>query len=553
MTRSSIIALVAFVVLVVLVLTMRTSAAQRLQECVLELMRPIQTVTSSTTKQLKAYGNGLKTLDELEHEVDRLHVDNDQLRATNQMMNETASENNKLRAALGFKQRSNFNLLAAHIIARSASSWWSTVQIDRGEADGLDSDMPVVTDQGLVGKTTTVAANTAYVLLITDENCKVSAYVEGPGNLPAEAREKGLVAGERLMDAGAPEMSLNFLPKTAQIAEGQKVFSYGVAGGVFPRGLLLGAIKSVTASRTGHPRDGDPGGGPRAAGERVHRARHARRGTVQPRPGGHPARLPASPDGARGPARLADAEGRRQKVEDEKEQKRRPMKAQGQPLLPVSALPLSVSLSLSFYLLPSTFCLFYEDRGVFRLRAAGGLPGGGLPGAFRAAADVLRRDRVPVPGDSSPTGRWRCRFRGRWRWRFFNGLLWDAITLQFLKPTEEFSLDTPAAPEFAMGWSILLFGVLAVIVHGLRPLFLRGRWELHCLSSGFCASAILLAQYLMITFKRHGLIFPRELWGRILMPGFFAMLLAVPVYFLFRLLAAGLGYTVRVYPTKPRM
>ena len=136
---------------------------------------------------------------------------------------------------------------------------------------------------------------------------------------------------------------------------------------------------------------------------------------------------------------------------------------------------------------------------------------------------------------------------------FFNGLLWDAITTQFLKPAEAFSLDTPATPEFAMGWSILLFGALAILVHGLRPLFLRGRWELHCLSSGFCASAILLAEYLMITFKRHGLIFPRELWGRVLVPGFFAMLIAVPVYFLFRLLAAALGYTVRVYPTKPRM
>ncbi len=105
--------------------------------------------------------------------------------------------------------------------------------------------MPVVTDQGLVGKTTTVATNTAYVLLITDENCKVGAYVEGAGDMPAEAREKGLVSGERIMDTGSPDMSLNFLPKTAQIAEGQKVFSYGVAGGVFPRGLLLGTIRSV--------------------------------------------------------------------------------------------------------------------------------------------------------------------------------------------------------------------------------------------------------------------------------------------------------------------
>ena len=136
---------------------------------------------------------------------------------------------------------------------------------------------------------------------------------------------------------------------------------------------------------------------------------------------------------------------------------------------------------------------------------------------------------------------------------FFNGLLWDALTVQFLKSTEAFALDAPAVPELAIGWSILLFGVLALLVHGLRPLFLKGRWELHCISSGFCASVILLAEYLMITFKRHGLIFPRDLWGRILVPGFFAMVMAIPVYFLFRLLATALGYTVRVYPTKARL
>ena len=136
---------------------------------------------------------------------------------------------------------------------------------------------------------------------------------------------------------------------------------------------------------------------------------------------------------------------------------------------------------------------------------------------------------------------------------FFNGLLWDALTVLFLKPTEAFVVDTPVVPELTMGWSILLFGALAILVHGLRPLFLRGRWELHCLASGFCTSVILVAQYLMITFKRHGLIFPRDLWGRVLVPGFFAMVMAIPVYFLFRLLAAALGYTVRVYPTKARL
>jgi hypothetical protein len=35
--------------------------------------------------------------------------------------------------------------------------WWRTVTINRGKEDGVEPEMPVLTDEGLVGKTTTVA------------------------------------------------------------------------------------------------------------------------------------------------------------------------------------------------------------------------------------------------------------------------------------------------------------------------------------------------------------------------------------------------------------
>ena len=74
----------------------------------------------------------------------------------------------------------------------------------------------------------------------------------------------------------------------------------------------------------------------------------------------------------------------------------------------------------------------------------------------------------------------------------FAGFLLDTVTVQALGPQVEIS----------MGWSILLYAVLAAIMHGLRPLFIRGRWEVHCIMGGLCTSAILLAQYLMISFRR---------------------------------------------------
>ena len=88
-------------------------------------------------------------------------------------------------------------------------------------------------------------------------------------------------------------------------------------------------------------------------------------------------------------------------------------------------------------------------------------------------------------------------------------ILDDPLTVQVLGPRVEISF----------GWSILLYAVLAAIMHGLRPLFIRGRWEVHCIMSGLCTSAILLSQYLMIAIRRGSLVFTREAWWQIGGPG----------------------------------
>src|SRR6266404_6676731 len=109
----------------------------------------------------------------------------------------------------------------------------------------------------------------------------------------------------------------------------------------------------------------------------------------------------------------------------------------------------------------------------------------------------------------------------------FAGFLLDAATVQVLGPRVEISV----------GWSILLYAVLAAIMHGLRPLFIRGRWEVHCIMSGVCTSMIVLSQYLMISFRRGSLFFTREAWWQIAGPGLIAMLMAPLAFWILHSLA----------------
>ena len=122
------------------------------------------------------------------------------------------------------------------------------------------------------------------------------------------------------------------------------------------------------------------------------------------------------------------------------------------------------------------------------------------------------------------------------------GLMWDALNAHILE----------SDVEIALGWSIVLFAALGALMNGFRPLFLRGRWEVHCLLSGVCTSAIVLAEYLMITFRREPVtfVFNSQVWWRIGAPGVAAALLSPFFFFGLNYLASLVRYDPEPEKTK---
>ena len=236
MSRTGIVALVLFAAALLALLSIGPQTTRKIQATFFQLISPFLTTGSGLERQITSVRAGLKSLEELERENSALWVENRSLKATNEALRDVEHEVYRLRQALNYRERSIFRLVPAEIISRDSSTWWRTVTINRGEEDGLAAEMPVLTDEGLVGKTTTVSENISVVLLVSDENCRVAASVEG-------TREQGIVTGERVAGSMTPLLDLNYLSKQAELKEGQKVYTSGV-GGVFPSGLFVGTIHS---------------------------------------------------------------------------------------------------------------------------------------------------------------------------------------------------------------------------------------------------------------------------------------------------------------------
>ena len=114
--------------------------------------------------------------------------------------------------------------VAARVIGRSPTVWYSTITIDKGSDQGVHVDQPVVSGDGLVGKVSDVAPDAARVTLITDHTSGVSAQVvpdgaerprEGDGRQPVRPDPRLRAEGPRgaqgrdrgHLRAGAPRSS----------------------------------------------------------------------------------------------------------------------------------------------------------------------------------------------------------------------------------------------------------------------------------------------------------------------------------------------------------
>jgi rod shape-determining protein MreC len=149
-----------------------------------------------------------------------------------------AQEAQRLRDLLELRRTVPMNTLAAQVVGRDGVPWFRSLTIDKGEADGVALDAPVMSPTGVVGRVFAVGPHAARVQVLLDRD-------GGAGVLLERSRVPGVVSGQVSgPEAGSEDLVLKYVPERADVVVGDVVVTSGLDG-IYPKGLVVGRVRFV--------------------------------------------------------------------------------------------------------------------------------------------------------------------------------------------------------------------------------------------------------------------------------------------------------------------
>ncbi len=209
-----------------------------LQRGLLAVLSPLQRGVSAVVGGVGEAWRGWAFHRETYVENRRLEERVRQLEAELQARAPGAQEAERLRQLLSLREAVPMNTVAAEVVGREGVPWFRSLTIDKGEADGVALDAPVISPTGVVGRVFAVGPHAARVQVLLDRD-------SGAGVLVERSRVPGVVSGQVSGQAsGADDLVLEYVPERSDVAVGDVVVTSGVDG-IYPKGLVVGRVRYV--------------------------------------------------------------------------------------------------------------------------------------------------------------------------------------------------------------------------------------------------------------------------------------------------------------------
>lgn len=184
-----------------------------------------------------------ESIDKLQKENEKLREENARLLSENRESLVIAEENKWLRNFLELKtERTELSFINAKIVARDVG-FSRTFTLDKGSFHGIKADMPIITEDGLLGLVTEVGPNAARGISILNHNTSVGVYME-------RTMTSAILTGSfELYESGLCKV-IN-LPSNTDVLVGDLVYTSGY-GSIYPKDIVVGTVVSIEPDPTNY-------------------------------------------------------------------------------------------------------------------------------------------------------------------------------------------------------------------------------------------------------------------------------------------------------------
>lgn len=195
----------------------------------LAMQAPVIAVSSGITHGIRRVLTSYLWIVGARAENERLQETVRKLSLLNSSYEQARQENVRLHRLLSIDESIPYNTIGARVVARTPSFLSNVIYVDRGSRDGVQVDAPVLSGEGIVGRTVLLSKHQSQVQLITNPDASIGVMLE-------RTRVPGVLRG-----SGDFLLDLNYVGNSEQVDKGDVVLTSGLDG-VFPKGFAIGKV-----------------------------------------------------------------------------------------------------------------------------------------------------------------------------------------------------------------------------------------------------------------------------------------------------------------------
>lgn len=233
--------IITIIILIILVIisNLKLEKWSYIGNAVSSLVMPVQNGLTYLKNKLAGNDTFFSNINELKSENEKLKEKNIELEKQARELEIVKAENATLKEYVNLKDKySEYETLPAHVIQRDLTNYNKVIVINAGKRDGVDVDMTVISEKGLVGHVISVTDTTAKVQTIIDTSSAVSSTITTTRD---GIIARGTLDSDKILKA-------YYIPTDATLIEGDNVETSGI-GGIYPKGIHIGKVKEVVNTK----------------------------------------------------------------------------------------------------------------------------------------------------------------------------------------------------------------------------------------------------------------------------------------------------------------